>query len=504
MSLELLRKLQKLALFFLILFLPLNSIPKRFAIPGIGGDLSNYFFILGMVLLAYEYFRFGFSINKKVRYFFCTYIVWQLICLAHGLYFYEYNELLTLNQIPRLEAILNKIADYGMVIQELTAIKCWLFLRFSKNILLLNNIVFLLCFYIWNLYKDDFTSAFNDVRRAVICLVILMGAYSFVELLWLKLNHQIAKDILVSINPYLYDPVSSHGWWPPLLWKNQLRSITHEPSFFGILSVMCLPVMWSMLWEEQYKKFGLFITFYFTFMIAATNARTAVVVTMGELLLLMVSCALIKTRVYTKRVIVIMVVFVLAFSANLINFKSIVNSESVVVIRSAEQYLKSNVTSVANTTSRSNNARFGNLVANLNTIVEYPIMGIGTGLKDIYIDRNLPEFAKDNAEIKLWSRCMREKGVLKSGYPALNKYADIAVQNGLVGLLLYLSVPSCLIVHLIRRYKYVLTDYRAVMLVIAMSGLLATQLSNSAFVICNGIIWGLLFCKLEEIDSLNT
>lgn len=504
MSFEVLQKLQKLALFCLILFLPLNSIPKRFAIPGIGGDLSNYFFILGMVLLVYEYFKFGFSVNKKVKYFFCTYIVWQLICLAHGLYFYEYNELLMLNQIPRLEVILNKLTSYGVVVPELTAIKCWLFLRFSKNILLLNNIVFLLCFYIWHLYKDDFTSAFNDVRRAVICLVMLMGAYSFVELLWLKLNLQVAKDLLVSINPYLYDPVSSHGWWPPLLWKNQLRSITHEPSYFGILSIMCLPFMWSLLWEEKHRKLGLFIAFYFTFMIAATNARTAIVVTMGELFLLIVSCALVKTKGYTKRVIAIMVVFGLAFSANLINFKGLVNSSGIDVFGSAEQYLNSNVASVANTTSRSNNARFGNLVANLNTITEYPVMGVGTGLKDVYIYRNIPEFAKNNAEINLWSRCMKEKGVLKSGYPALNMYADVAVKNGLVGLVLYLSVVGYLMLQMVKYPKAIFSDYRAVMLVIAMLGLLAAQISNSAFVICNGIVWGLLYCKFSEIKNSPT
>ena len=99
---------------------------------------------------------------------------------------------------------------------------------------------------------------------------------------------------------------------------------------------------------------------------------------------------------------------------------------------------------------------------------------------------------------------MREKGVLKSGHPALNKYADIAVQNGLVGLLLYLSVPGYLFVQLMRRYKYILADYRVVMLVIAMAGLLVVQLSNSAFVICNGIIWGLLYCKLEEIRKVES
>ena len=74
MSIELICKLQKLTLTCLIISLPLNSIPKRFAIPGIGGDLSNYFFIIGMLLLIYEYFKFGFEINKKVRLFFCAYI----------------------------------------------------------------------------------------------------------------------------------------------------------------------------------------------------------------------------------------------------------------------------------------------------------------------------------------------------------------------------------------------------------------------------------------------
>ena len=501
MNIERLHCFQRLALFFLILFLPLNSIPKRFAIPGIGGDLSNYFFILGMGLLIYEYFKFGFTINRKVKFLFCTYIIWQLLCLIHGLYFYEYNELLTLNQIPRLEVILNKLASYGLVIQELTAIKCWLFLRFSKNILLLNNIVFLVCFYIYHLYKDDFDCAFGDVRRAVICLVILMGSYSFIELLWLKLNLQCAKNVLVIINPYLYDPVSSHGWWPPLLWKTQLRSITHEPSFFGILSIMCLPFLWSLLFENKYKYFGFVAIFYFSLMICATNARTAIIVAIGELFLLLTFCVFVRKYEWMKNIGVILFAFGLAFALNLVNFKGLVATENVQV-NSASNYLKSNIASVANTTSRSNNARFGNLVANLNVITEHPIMGIGTGLKDAYIYNNIPEFGRNNGEIQLWSRCMREKGVLKSGYPALNKYADVAVQNGIVGLFLYLSVVGYLVLQLLKCYKFILSDYRAVMLVIAMLGLLAAQLSNSAFVICNGIVWGLLFCKLEEINFL--
>jgi len=503
MSLELLRKLQKLSLFFLILFLPLNSIPKRFALPGIGGDLSNYFFILGMMLLAYEYWKFGFNIERNAKIFFVMYIGWQVICLAHGILSYEYNELLTLEQIPKLEFILSKLTSYGINIEELIAIKAWLFLRFCKNIILLNNGVFLLCFYVYHLYKNDFTSAFNDVRKAIVCLFILMGSYSVIELAWLKFDLQIAKNLLITINPYLYDPVSSHEWWPPLLWKNQLRSLTHEPSYFAILSIMCLPFLWSFVFEKKFRYVSILTIMYFSLMICATNARTSIIVTIGEIFLLLISCIFVRKCEWIKNVGVILLTFVVAFTLNLISFKELVSSENVKV-NSASNYVKSNIASVANPTSRSNNARFGNLVANLNVIKEHPLMGVGTGLKDAYIDNNIPEFAHNNEEIKLWGRCMQEKGVLKSGYPALNKYADVAVQNGFIGLALYLSVIGYLIMQLFKYYKFVFSDFRSVMLVIATLGLLAAQLSNSAFVICNGIIWGLLCCKLEEIDSLNT
>lgn len=505
MSLELLRNLQKIALFFLVLFLPLNSIPKRFAIPGIGGDLSNYFFILGMILLAYEYWKFGFKIERKAKIFFVTYIGWQVICLAHGLLSYEYNELLTLEQIPKLEFILSKLASYGINdIEELTAIKAWLFLRDSKNILLLNNIVFMMCFYIYQIYKDDFTNAFNDVRKAVIYLVSLIGTYSAIELLWLKLKLPIAKSFLELVNPYLYDIVIVHGWWPPLLWPNQLRSICREPSFFGIIAVLCLPIIWSLVLEKKYKKIGLLVVFYYTFMIAATNARTAIVLTLGELFLLCLFNLFVKSKGYFRHSCLVVLVSVLAFGVNLINMNSFLHKNDVQT-QTLNSYVKSNITSVADTTSRSNNARFASLVANINTIKQYPVMGVGSGLKDAYIDRNLPEFAYNNYEVRNWSRYLRNEGVFKSGgYPALNKYADIAVQNGLIGLFLYLSVVGYIVVQLVKYHKFIFSDYRAIMLVISMLGLLAAGISNAGFTICNGIIWGLLYCKLEGIKNSPT
>lgn len=507
MSVELLHKLQRYLLFALIVSLPLNSIPKRFSIPGLGSNLSEYFFILGLGLLIYEYFKYRFEIDRKAVVFIYLFIIWQIICLLHGLYFYEFNSMLTLDQIPKLQFVLGKLEVYDFVPDELTAIKYWLFARTIKNILLLNNTVFLICFYIYHLYKNDFDRGFKDIRKAVTCLVLIMGAYSVIELFWLKLNLSFARKFLEIVNPYLYDIKIAHGWWPPLLWNGQLRSITREPSFFGLICIMCLPIVWSYIWENKYKVFGGVLVFYYTFMIAATNARTAIVVSLGELFLLVVSVVLVKKKEYLKNVLTILLVTIMAFSLNLVNFKglfienNISNNRSIVTVNSANNYLKSNVASVANTTSRSNNARYANLVANVNTIMEYPIMGVGTGLKDAYIDRNLPEFSYSNYEVRNWSRYLHIEGVLKSGYPALNKYADVAVQNGIAGLFLYLSVVLYLGYKILRNRSAFVRDYRVVLLIIAMLGLLAAKLSNAGFVILNGIVWGMLYCKISELKT---
>ena len=286
MSFKLLKKLQKIILFMTIICLPLNSLPKAFTLPGVGSILSNYFLFAAILLLVYEYFKFRFEINKKVIKFFAVFVIWQVVCLIIGLVTYEYNELLTLEQIPKLKAILYFLDKFSINLDKLIAIKTWLFLRFSKNILFTNNIIFFVTFYIWHLYKNNFNEAFKDIRKAIICLVIIMGVYSFIELLWLKLDLQFAKDFLINVNPLLYDPKSSHGWWPPLLWKNQLRSICTEPSYFGIISVLCLPFLWSLLCENKNKFFASALIFYFTLMIVTTNARTAVVLVIAEIVLL--------------------------------------------------------------------------------------------------------------------------------------------------------------------------------------------------------------------------
>ena len=499
MSFELLKKLQKIMLFMAIICLPLNNLPKAFTLAGVGSILSNYFLFAAILLLVYEYFKFRFEINKKVIKFFAVFVIWQVVCLIIGLVTYEYNELLTLEQIPKLKAILYFLDKFSINLDELIAIKTWLFLRFSKNILFTNNIIFFVTFYIWHLYKNNFNEAFKDIRKAIICLVIIMGAYSFIELLWLKLDLQFAKDFLINVNPLLYDPKSSHGWWPPLLWNNQLRSICAEPSFFGIISVLCLPFLWSLLFDKKNKFLSGLLIFYFTLMIAGTNARTAVVLVIAEILLLGVFSII--RRNLLKKFFVILFITVLAFTANLVDYRQLLNNGNIDGI-SAENYFERNVGSITKSNARSNSARLANLIANLETIKQHLVFGVGTGLKDGYMYDNLPEFSYTNYEVRNWSRYLYNEGVLKAGYPALNKFVDIAVQNGLTGLILYFLPLLYILNKILKLRKLIIYDSKAIVLIIIMVALLGAMMSNSGLIICNGIVWGLLFCKVSSVEKL--
>lgn len=57
----------------------------------------------------------------------------------------------------------------------------------------------------------------------------------------MKFNNIYAYKLLKIINPYLYDVSVVHGWWPPLIWENQLRSLCTEPSHFGIIVSLIIP-----------------------------------------------------------------------------------------------------------------------------------------------------------------------------------------------------------------------------------------------------------------------
>lgn len=500
MELERIHRLERFLLFLMIIALPINCLPKKFSIPTFGQNLTGYFFLIALMLLIYEFIKYRYYIPKRAIQFIFIYLIWQCVCLVIGLYTYQYDNLLTIDQIPKLEWMLLKFKEYGIILPEMLSIKWWLFGRTVKGIVGLENVIFVSMFYVYHLYRFNFRKAFEDFRKAITILVIIMGIYSFVELSWLKLNVKWAEELMRTINPLLYDVETTNTWWPPLLWKGQLRSLTREPSFFGILSIMILPFLWSYLFEKKNNMWSCLLLFYYCLMIFATNARTAIVVTLVQLLLLIVGVLLSKNMQYVKRVVLIIIITALAFGVNLINFKGFIQNQeniSSIELLDSEDYVDRNINSIANTTSRSNGARWSNLLANIYVVQDHPVFGVGNGLKDAYMYDYILDIGKNNKEVENWSRDMLEKGVLKSGYPALNKYADVAVTNGIPGLLLYL-LPVLIVLIYVFKYRNKINDIYVIVSIISMMGLLAAQLSSAGFAECNGFIWGLMSCYIAS------
>ena len=509
-----LEKMQRIFLFLCVLSLPITGLPQKFSIPGIGNNPFICFFLLGFFFHLLEVVRFKKNTNKLIYQFIGIFIGWQILCLVIGLINYEYVDLLQVEKMERLGKVVLTLERYGIEISLLTAAKVWMFFRFSKDIFLGYTLTFLLAYWIFSLYEGNLKKAFTDIRKSLLILAICMGIYSVIELSWLKLHSLTAKSMLMIINPLLYDPVSAHGWWPPLLWNNQLRSMTREPSFFGILSTLIIPFLWSYLLEYEReittKKYIVLLSFvcYFSVMIFATNARTAIILLLINIVFLVGSLIVVRNKSYLKSTGIILLFTVIAFGINLINFNSLLTvretSKADSYFSEVNHFYDSNIDSITKNNARSNGARLINLQANLNVVKEFPLFGVGTGLKDAYIDAFLPQGALTNSEVRRWNNDLHEKGPLLGGYPSLNIYADLVVKSGIIGVVLYILPFGYVIARLWKnRRSHKIISYE-LMILFSMITFMIAGFSNIMFSQCSGIGLGLLYCKIYSLEEYKT
>ena len=114
---------------------------------------------------------------------------------------------------------------------------------------------------------------------------VLCCVYSSIEIFWLWTGNSGCENLLKYINVWLYDPEQANGWWPPLLWYGQARSVFQEPSFLGIGEIFLLPFLWySTICKRRKLDITLFLCL--LLMLFMTNARTALVIYGLELLAL--------------------------------------------------------------------------------------------------------------------------------------------------------------------------------------------------------------------------
>ena len=489
--------LEQLLLILAIIFLPINHF--RIDMPFIGTALSKFFILAGIALYILKLCVGNLKLTRFDRFSFFylfVFLLWQCLCTVIGIQEFDYYSLISLDQMDKLRFFIQSLRNNGLPVTDIAAIKVWLCLRFLKDCLLYVLFSYGISLWVYHLYQNKGTSpetsrtiASSHLTLSVTVLCLIMTAYSIIEIGYLTGNMTCAR-ILAQINPLLYEVKKLHGWWPPLLWKNQLRSLFAEPSFFGLASTMIVPILIYKILEPSKgifaKRFFTCVFGIFVVMLFLTRARTALLLFVGQLLLFGFYIMFFK-RIYLKKFLRVLFVVLLSFGVSLCimsRFK-VVNLDSGLVYTSnvqanAADYINDNVASVVGN-KRSNSARFASASSTFLTGLQHPLFGVGMGLSTAYVNANFTDEDLRNNEVRNWSRYIEQEGVLKSPIPVLNQFSIVFACFGVMGLFLYLLPMFFVLVSIVKRLYSGLIDIEGACLIIAYIATVAAMLSNVAF-----------------------
>ena len=385
---------QRVMFVFSIIALPFWHMP--FNLPITGGDLLHFCLYLGLLLCLIKQYLFPrilTEFEKRGLLLILSIFLWNSICSILGVWDYPYYNMVDLMQMDKFKSLYDtlNLSKYG--INDLTAIKFWLSVRTLRTSFF--NIIntYAISVWIYLLYYDSEKELKSDIKIGVITLLVLMSLYSVFETGYLLGNIQ-CENLLRKINPLYIKVADTHGWWPPLLWKRQLRSLFLEPSFLGISAAFLFPVICNSFFCKK-SLINTVLMYSLILMIFLTKARTATLLFIGELGLLGILVILFSDKKNLKVffMIVLSTLVMLMFSLFFISkFSTGKNDEKNQDIEISE-YIEENVLSVSGN-KRSNSARYGNVHATFLAGLKHPLFGVGKGMQTTYIKNNF----NDNCE----------------------------------------------------------------------------------------------------------
>lgn len=490
-------------LFFCICFsLVFFNIPKflqlNFLAGSMAGKLVFYPLLIGMIYSCYCQYKCRnvfIHFSKFIKYIGIFFGI-NFLSLIIGLLIYPYYDLILngpIEQIEKLPKVLELLHIFGINIEEQFLLIIWMIIRTIKTLLLDIVYTFFGAYIIYCWYHDNWKTAVNILLKGVSCSIGIIFIYSFIELFYLTGN-EWATNILIVITPFFHTIVVDHNWWPPLLWKGQLRSIFAEPSFLGIYTAFAIPLLWYKfvaVKNNKYKLIYAMIITIFSFLLFLTKARTAVALFSGEVCILLVYMIYSKNKVFIKNVLLICSCAVIAFISANIFIPNMANTKNNAEI-SIEGYLEDNLGSIASTEKRSNTARYSIILANLNIGLDYPLLGVGLSLNDAYIPEYLPEMSENNREVNMWINDQKEKGIMKSGFPNLCEYGIRFSETGFIGLIMFLLPSIILLKSIIRKIINKNNCRWYIFYFISFIGILTAGFSNSINVTyCYWVLLGL-------------
>lgn len=493
---------QRYMFMLMVLCLPFTHFSLDF--PLVGKSPYLFFLLIGYVLFLFECIILRTSFNKWEEcecVFLCIIIMWKAITGIIGIVDYQYFEQINLGQMENFKNLFDNLSFYFPLNEE-SSIKCWLIYKEIRGAILDVAYSYLISFWIYHIYKENWKKAIYDLKKITLILCAILSFYSIFEINYL-MGGDIGKIFLSTVNPIYMTIADTHDWWPPLFWNGQLRSLFAEPSFFGIYTSMAIPVLFSFYLDNKftYKSLiGRIIYIFIVIMLVLSKARTATVLFCIEFFLLIV-WMYIYGRQYWKKFVLLGGGTCIAFFIGLgimTQFQPQNNQYQDNV--SVESYVSQNIASVVGN-KRSNSARYANVQATVLVGIQHPIFGVGYGLKDMYLDKNLQDDDRLVPEVANWSRIMYEKGPLKSSYPTLNQIAGVFAEEGLIGVLLFMTPILGIIIGVIK-YRINSFDSERICLIISFIGLCCAFFSNIATVEFF-IITGFMILLFEHYREFN-
>lgn len=493
--------------FYIVLFIIFPNIPRilqlNFLGNFLGKDLSFYPILVGVFYSGYIFFKEkSLQFHKEEKVFFSYIIVYVavlIISFFHGLAVYPYYEAILsgpANQIDKLPVVQHFLSNIGIPIETETLLKIWMLARPIKGFVLETFWYFVLPYLIFVWYRKNIHEGFSILTKAVFIATIFVCVYNVIDFLYLS-GSTIAERILCVLNPIVHDIKSNGTWWPPLLWNGQLRSVFAEPSYYGIFSAFAMPFLWYQFgWSRNTKSKILLILvmFIFTYGLFLTKARTANVLFIGELILLILFSLWKMQKQFLKRTFFIValsfITFVIAtFSLSFMPGSPQGNSMGYSDESNTEMasYINDNLVSLTSKDKRSNRARFSMLEVSIAIGEDHPLLGVGKSLRNAYVPDYLSEEGRENPEVQYWMKNQKEKGIMKSIFPELGEYCTRFAETGIIGLVVYLLPAIFLALMLLRRIRSTEKQQKReqyIFFFISLAGIMASGLGDSMKVTC--------------------
>lgn len=483
-------------------FLQLNTISSGFA-----GKSSWYFLFILMIIWLYQRYLGNFCIEKRegqyIRYIFLLVVVMISSNILGLINYPYYNELLSgpSSQIGKLPFVLSSLNNNGIPIDEKHLTMVWIGVRAMKGAFFYIIYTFGFSFILYYFFKKDWNHYFNLITKIVIVSVTLLCIYSVFELFYLA-GFDFAKNILSIINPMLHSIAVDHGWWPPLLWNGQLRSMFSEPSRMGNYLAFAMPFLWGkfLLSGQKSVRLILLITFY-TFMIFMTRARTAVSMYWGILFLLFLGVVIIHRKELVKKFLYLCIITTLSLGLSIAFINAAMRNANMDQEMTIASYMEDNMGSLGSATKRSNGARYALIRANIRTGLEHPVLGVGNVLGSAYTVHNFNDADLSNHEVHMWVTNYNKEGGLRYGLGAMNEYVSRFADNGTIGLIVF-TFPFVYV--LLRLLKYFRTSVKEEQLKVM---IVSISLIGSAVAGCNGSLtllyayWVILALSFAVVDG---